>query len=149
MLNEEIQKDLIRAMKAKDATTVSTLRMLTSAIMYYKLEKGEDRRDVKDEDVVNVVQREIKKRRESVELYRKGGREEQAVKEEEEIIVLKKYLPEQMSEEEVRKIVRETISQTGASGQSDMGKVMGALMPKTKGKADGAMVSRIVREELQ
>lgn len=148
MLIEQIKEDLKQSMREGDNTAVSTLRMLISAISYYKMEKKENREDIQDEDVETVIAREIKKRRESVELYRKGAREEQAQREEREIEVLSKYLPEQMSEDEIQKVVDEAIQEVGAEGVADMGKVMGALMPKTKGKADGSVVSKIVRARL-
>ena len=101
-----------------------------------------------DEDVIEVIGREIKKRKESIELYKKGGREELAQNEQKEIEILQNYLPEQISEEEVRKLIKETISQTGASTIADIGKVMGTLMPKVKGKADSTLVSNLVRTAL-
>ncbi len=148
MLKEQIDEDLKTGMKAHDAVAVSTLRMLMSAIMYSKIDRNQDRNDVSDQDVVEVVQKEVKKRRESIDLYRKGGREEQAIQEEKEIEVLQKYLPEQMSEENVQKIVKEAIAETGASGMADMGRVMSVVMGKVRGQADGSVVSAVVREEL-
>ncbi|MBI4092202.1 MAG: GatB/YqeY domain-containing protein [Candidatus Levybacteria bacterium] len=109
---------------------------------------GERRYEATDEDVIEVIGREVKKRNEAIELYKKGGREELAQKEEEELEILKTYLPEQMSEAGVRKLVEGAIAQTGASSMQDMGKVMGALMPKVRGRADATLVSNIVRESL-
>ena len=97
---------------------------------------------------MSVVQKEAKQRRDSIEEFTKAGRQELADKEQKELEILQKYLPEQLSEEEIKKLVDEAISQTGASNISDMGKVMGALMPKIKGKADGSLVSKIVKESL-
>ena len=97
---------------------------------------------------MSVVQKEAKQRRDSIEEFTKAGRQELADKEQKELEILQKYLPEQLSEEEIKKLVDEAISQTGASNISDMGNVMGALMPKTKGKADGSLVSKIVKESL-
>jgi uncharacterized protein YqeY len=122
--------------------------MLKSALQYHEIQKGGAGYTATDEDVIEVVGREIKKRKESIELYEKGGRQELADKEKRELEVLQGYLPEQMSEEEVRKLVEETIQSLGASTMQDMGKVMGALSAKTKGKADGSLVSSIVREQL-
>lgn len=142
-------------MMAKDELRLSTIRMLKSAIQYHEIAKslpagrqGGAGYEATDEDIIEVIGREVKKRNEAIELYKKGGREELAQKEGEELEILKTYLPEQMSEGEVRKLVEEAIARTGASGMQDMGKVMGTLMPKVKGKADAALVSNLVRESL-
>ncbi len=148
MLKDKIQEDLKGAMKAKDAAKLSAIRMLKSAIQYYEIQKGGAGYEATDEDVIDVIGKEIKKRKESIELYKQGGRDESAASEQKEVEVLEAYLPEQMSEDEVRSLVREAIEQTGASSPQDMGKVMGALMPKVKGKADGTLVSSLVRESL-
>lgn len=148
MLKDKIQEDLKRAMMAKDELKLSTIRMLKSAIQYHEIQKGGAGYEATDEDVIEVIGREVKKRNEAIELYRKGGRDELAQKEERELEILKGYLPEQMSEDEIRKLVGEAISQTGAKIPQDMGKVMGALMPKVKGRADATLVSNIVREKL-
>ena len=155
MLKDKIQGDLQKAMIAKDELRLSTLRMLKSGIQYFEIAKSQPagRRggagyEATDEDVIEVIGREIKKRKESIELYKKGGREELAQNEQKEIEILQNYLPEQISEEEVRKLIKETISQTGASTIADIGKVMGTLMPKVKGKADSTLVSNLVRTAL-
>src|SRR3989344_1397372 len=147
MLKQKIQDDLQEAMKAKDAARLSAIRMLKSAIQYYEIQKGAGYQAT-DEDVMDVVAREIKKRKESIELYKQGGREESAANEQKEVEVLESYLPEQMSEAEVRNLVQEAVKITGAASMQEMGKVMGALMPKVKGKADGTLVSSLVREAL-
>ena len=149
MLKDKIIGDLKEAMLAKDETKLSVVRMLKSALQYYEINKGGAGYTATDEDVIEVVGREIKKRRESIELYEKGGRPELAEKEKQEMEVLQTYLPEQLSEDEVRKLVDEAISQTSAAEMKDMGKVMGVLMPKVKGKADNSFVSTLVREKLQ
>jgi len=148
MLKDTIQNDLKNAMLAKDESKLSTIRMLKSALQYFEIQKGGAGYTATDEDVVEVVGREIKKRKESIELYEKGNRQELADKEKEELEMLSVYLPEQLSEDEIRSLIDEAISATGASQMSDMGKVMGILSPKIKGKADGGMVSSIVREKL-
>ena len=148
MLKDRIQDDMKQAMVARDEEKLSTIRMLKSAIQYFEIQKGGAGYEATDEDVIDVVGREIKKRREAVELYRQGGREDSAVKEEGEAKVLESYLPAQMSEEEVRTLVKEAVEQTGASTPQDMGKVMGALIPKVKGKADATLVSNLVKETL-
>ena len=147
MLKNKIQEDLKAAMKAGDAAKLSAIRMLKSAIQYFEIQKGAGY-EATDEDVIGVVGREIKKRRESIELYKQGGRDESAASEQAEVEVLESYLPKQMSEDEVRSLVKQAVEQTGAGSPTDMGKVMGVLMPKVKGKADGTLVSTIVREAL-
>ena len=145
MLKEQIEQNVIEAMKAKDETTLSVLRMLKSAIHNSEIQK---KSELVDEDVLGVIQSQIKSRQDSVTLYEQGGRQELADKEKTEIEILKKYLPEQMGESELRNIVTKAISDTGAASIQDMGKVMGAIMPQVKGKADGSLVSKIVKEEL-
>ena len=149
MQKQELKEQLKQSMLAKDAEKTSILRMLISAIGYYEIDKGGAGYEATEEDVEAVIQKQAKQRRDSIEQYKAGGRDDLAAKEQAELEVLEKYLPEQMGEEEITKLVEEAISQTGAASAQDMGKVMGALMPKTKGKADGAVVSRIVREKLQ
>ena len=136
------------AMLGKEESRLSTIRMLKSAIQYYEIQKGGAGYEATDEDVVEVVGREIKKRKEAIDLYEKGGRQELADKEKAEMNVLQKYLPEQMSEDDVKKLIDEAIESTGASTMQDMGKVMGILSPQIKGKADGGMVSSLVRQRL-
>ncbi len=148
MLKDKIQDDLKAAMIAKDAEKLSAIRMLKSAIQYYEIAKGGAGYEASDEDVIDVVGKEIKKRKESIELYKQGGRNEQAENEQKEVDTLQSYLPEQMSEDEVGELVKEAVKQTGAKSMQEMGKVMGALMPKVKGKADATLVSNLVREQL-
>ncbi|OGH11925.1 MAG: hypothetical protein A2857_05745 [Candidatus Levybacteria bacterium RIFCSPHIGHO2_01_FULL_36_15] len=148
MFKQKLQEDLRKSMLAKDEVRTSTLRMLISAIGYYEIQEGGAGYEAKDEDVIEVLGREIKKHRESIKMYQKGNRPELAKKENNELKILQKYLPEQISEDEVKNFVKEAIVQTGAKTITDMGKVMGALMPKVKGKADGSLVSKIVKEEL-
>lgn len=149
MLKERIQEDLKQAMLAHEEEKLSTIRMLKSALQYYEIQKGGAGYEATDDDVIEVVGREIKKRRESIEMFEKGGRQELADKENRELVQLQTYLPEQLSENAIRKLVDEAVTKTGASQMSDMGKVMGYLAPQIKGKADGQMVSGIVREKLQ
>jgi uncharacterized protein YqeY len=128
-------------MRSGDALRRDTLRMAESAI--YNAEKR-DRRSYSDDDVAGVLSREVKTRRESVEAFRKGGREDLASKEEAEIAILAAFLPEQLSDAEIAGLVDEAIAATGAAGPRDMGKVMGWLAPRTRGKADGRAVSQRV-----
>lgn len=148
MLKDKLQEELKQSMLARNELRTSVLRLLLSAITYHEIQKGGAGYKATDEDVLEVVAREIKKRRESIEMYEKGARQELADKEKSELEILQTFLPKQMSEDEVRTLVKKAITETGAKEQNEMGKVMGVLMPKVKGKADGTMVSNIVREEL-
>ncbi len=148
MSKQELRDQLKTSMFAKDELKTSVLRMLLSAITYYEINKGGAGYEATDEDVLSVIQTQIKQRRDSIEQFEKGGRPELAEKEKKELELLQVYMPAQMSEDEIKALVKEAISQTGAATMQDMGKVMGALMPKTKGKADGSLVSKIVKEEL-
>ena len=132
-------------MRSGDALRRDTLRMAESAI--YNAEKR-DRRPYSDDEVAGVLAREVKTRRESVDAFRNGGREDLASKEEAEIAILAGFLPEQLSEADIAALVDEAISTTGAAGPRDMGKVMGWLAPKTKGRADGRVVSQAVGKAL-
>jgi uncharacterized protein YqeY len=148
MLKDQIQNDMKDAMIAKDAETLSVIRMLKSAIQYFEIQKGGANYEATDEDVIEVIGKEVKKRRESVALYIQGGRPELADKEKKEIEILQKYLPEQLTEEVLQTLVDEAVTQSGAASMQDMGKVMGILMPKVKGKADSSLVSQLVRNKL-
>lgn len=149
MTKQQLQDELKQAMLARDTVRTSTLRMLLSAIGYYEIQKGGAGYTATEEDVLTVIQKEAKKIKDSIEQFESAGRTELADKEKTELEILKAYLPEEMGEDEIRKLAKEAIAQTGASSPADMGKVMGALMPSTKGKADGAIVSKIVKEELE
>ena len=145
MLKEQITKDLTEAMKAKNELKLSVLRMLKAAIMNYEV-SGAGK--TADDDVINgLIKSGIKQRKDASEGFKNGGNEESAQKELDEIEILKKYMPEQLSEDEIKKIAQETIDHLSA-GPSDFGKVMGMAMGKTKGKADGNMVSKVVKELL-
>ena len=144
-LRERIQSDITASMRSGDALRRDTLRMAESAI--YNAEKR-DRRTYSDDEVAAVLGREVKTRRESVDAFRNGGREDLASKEEAEIAILAGFLPEQLSEAEISALVAEAVSATGAAGPRDMGKVMGWLSPKTKGRADGRLVSQAASRAL-
>lgn len=148
MTKQQLQDELKQSMLARDTEKTSVLRMVISAIGYYEINKGGAGYTATEEDVLAVLQKEAKQRRDSIESFTAGGRPELAEKEQQELAIIQSYLPAQMGEDEIRTLVQEAITQTGASTPQDMGKVMGALMPKTKGKADGGIVSRIVKEEL-
>lgn len=144
---ERIQGDLVPAMKAKDADTLSTLRMLKAALMEAKTKKPRDAVLSKDEEV-EVLQRYVKKRRETIDELRKANRADLVAKEEQEIQVTQRYLPQMMSEEELRAVIRAAIEKTGAAGPKAMGQVIGAVMGQVKGRAEGGTVSRLVKEAL-
>ena len=144
-LQQRIQKDIAVAMRSGDALRRDVLRMATSAA--YNLEKRNGRPLTEDE-VLGVLSREVKTRRESVEAFRGGGREDLATKEEAEIAILNEYLPVPLTDAEVGELVREAVEATGASSARDMGKVMGWLAPRTRGRADGKRVSELVGQAL-
>ena len=146
-LKNQVQDQLTEAMKAKDETRVSVLRMLKAAIMKFEVEGGE-RKEATDEDVLKLIQREIKSRRDSIEQFRKGNRVDLAEAEEKELEILAEYMPPQLSEDEIIKIARATIEEVGAKSKADMGLVMGKLMPKIQGQADGGLVNQVVNSLL-
>jgi len=170
---EKIEENLVAALKEKKELEVSVLRLLKAAILNkekekrYKLSKVKSEAELEKmgkesaeaqklekesfltgEEVMETISSEIKKRREAIELYEKGGRKELAEKERKEIEILQKYLPAQISEEEIKKLVSEAIAKTGAKEIKDMGKVMAVISSQVKGKADMSLVSKIVKELL-
>jgi uncharacterized protein len=145
-LEQKLREDLKSAMIAKDEIKVSTLRLLLSELTYAKVSKGED--SLSDTDIISVVQKEAKKRKESIESFKKAGRDDLSAKEEAELKVLEGYLPAQLSDEELTKIVEEVINNMGASTPADMGKVIGAVMGRVGQQAEGSRVSTIVRSKL-
>jgi uncharacterized protein YqeY len=146
-IQERIQADMTAAMKSRDAETLSTLRMLKASLMETKTKKPKDASLSADEEI-EVLQRYVKKRREVIEEMTKLGRTEVIATEQREIDVTMRYLPQPVSEDEIKALVREAVAQTGAAGPKDMGKVIGAVMAKAKGRADGSVVSRLVKEAL-
>ena len=146
---DKLQEDLKEAQLARDEVKVSTLRLLLSEIKNAEIAKGgPSAGGLSDEDVVSVIQKEVKKRKEAAAGFRSGGREDSALKEESELKILEGYLPAQMSNEELTKVVEDTITEVGVSSIQDMGKVIGAVMGKVKGQADGGVVSKIVKQRL-
>ncbi|HLW17057.1 MAG TPA: GatB/YqeY domain-containing protein [Actinomycetota bacterium] len=145
VLRDTIADEMRAAMKAREQTRVSTLRMLMAAMKNTQVEKGHE---LSDDEVVEVVSREAKRRRESMEAFEKGGRAELVEKEKAELAVLEAYLPQQLGEDELAALVDEAISETGASSPKEMGAVMKVVMGKVKGRADGAAVSAMVRARL-
>ena len=163
VLKEKIKIDLDKSLKSGEKLILSTLRLLYSVIGNKEIEKRTKivkrkkdltekelikKSQLQDEEIIQVTLSEIKKRKEAILLYKKGKREELAQKEEKETKILEKYLPEQMSDEELQKLAKETIEKVGASSLKDMGKVMKELMIKVKGRAEGSKVSQIIKELL-
>jgi uncharacterized protein len=144
---ERIQQDMVAAMKSQQAAALSTLRMLKSALMEAKTKKTKDATLTSDEEI-EILQRYAKKRRESIEEFRKLGREDLVASEEAEITVTERYLPKAIDDAELKALVQAAISSTGATGPKEMGKVIGVVMPQVKGRADGSRVSRLVKESL-
>jgi len=145
-MKDRLSQDIKKAMKEKAVLRLSTLRMALADFQKKEKEKGEP---VTDEAAIQIFQSMVRKRKDSVEQYRKAGREELAQKEEQEIAIIKEYLPEPVSEEKIREHTVKTISELGVNGPKEMGKVMGSLAKQLAGKADGGTISRIVKEELQ
>jgi uncharacterized protein len=146
MLLEKIENDLKDGMRAKDTMKTDTLRMMKSALNYYKIEKRKD--EVTDEDVLTIIARQIKQHKESIESFEKGGRQDLIDKEKKELAILESYMPKQASTEEVKKIILAAIQETGAAGKKDFGKVMKLVTTQLKSQADGKVISQIVGEEL-
>lgn len=144
-LLEQLTNDMKEAMKAKDKVTLGVVRMVKSSVSNEQIKLGHDL--TADEELA-VLSREMKQRVEELESYKDADREDLAEEIQGQIDVLKRYMPEQMSEEEVVAVVKETITEVGASSKADLGKVMGALMPKVKGKADGKLVNQTVQSLL-
>jgi uncharacterized protein YqeY len=142
---DKINADIITAMKAKNEAALSALRMLKSAIKYKEVDL---KREIKDEEVIDVLSKQAKQRRESIEGFEKGGRAESAASEKAELSLIEAYLPAGLSDAELAQLIEEAIKSTGAAGPKDMGKVMGALTPKIKGKADMGKVSGLVKAKL-
>jgi len=144
---ERIQTDMATAMKSRDAATLSTLRMLKTALMELKTQKAKDASLTADEEI-EVVQRYAKKRREAIEEFRKLGRDDLVASEEREIEVAARYLPKALGEDEIRERIRAAVAKAGAAGPKDMGKVIGMVMGEAKGQVEGGTVSRLVKEIL-
>ena len=140
-LLDSLQKDMVAAMKAKDKGRLATVRMLKAAVTNEQINVGHD---LAPDEEVSVLSRELKQRKDSLEEFKAAGRDEAVQKLEEEIKVVEGYLPKQLSADEVKAVVEETINQVGATSKADFGKVMGAVMPKLKGKADGKLVNSTV-----
>jgi len=145
-LLKQIDQDLVKALKSGDRLAADTLRGLKSDIKYFQLEKRVD--ELSDEDIIGVISSAAKRRRDSIEQFKAGGRQDLVDKESRELEIVQQYLPQQLSEDDVEKIVKEAVEETGAQSPSDMGKVMKVVMPKVKGRADGKLVQKIVTRSL-
>jgi len=160
MLKDKIKADFKEAFKAKDQVKLSVLKMVNSEIgnteinkrakliKEGKTENVEAASALNDEEVLQVVGREVKKRKDSIEAFEKAGRLELAEKEKAEMAALMAYMPEQLSEEKIRELAKKAVEQSGAKGEKEIGKVMAVLAPQVKGKTDGSLVNKIVRELL-
>jgi uncharacterized protein len=148
-LKEKIIGDLKDAMKAGDTAKRDTLRLIDNAIKNTEIEKKKRETGLSEEEILEVLGRAVKQRQDSIKQFSDGGRPELAAKEQAELDIIMPYLPAQLSEDEIRVIVKTIIAETGAAGMSDIGKVMGQAMGKMKGKADGNVVKKIVGEELK
>lgn len=144
-LKDKIKNDLKASMKNRDKISLAVLRLLNSDIKNKEIELI---REIGDEEVVKIIKSNVKKRKDSIELYRKGKREDLAKQEEGELVLLERYLPMQMDEKALREIVRNLISKTGLNKPADFGSLMKEVMKETKGSADGKIASSIVKEEL-
>lgn len=145
-LMDQLTADMKTAMKAHDKDRLAVIRMARGAVRQKEID-GKKKLD--DNDIIAVLSKEVKMRRDSIDEFKKGNRQDLVDKTQAEIDVLMSYLPQQMSEDEVKKLVEEAVAQTGAKTMKDMGKVMGVLMSKVKGRADGKMVNNLVRAHLQ
>jgi uncharacterized protein YqeY len=146
MLRDDINNSLKAAMKAKDERRISTLRLVNSALKNADIEaRGQGKGPLSDDELLGLLQKMVKQRHESIELYEKGGRPELAQQERDEIAIIAAYLPKQMSEDEVKAAIAQAIQETGAAGMKDMGKVISALKGKYAGKMDFAKVSALVK----
>ena len=134
------------AMKAKEKETLQVIRMIKSSIQNEQIKVGHD---LTEDEELTVLSREMKQRRDSLQEFEQAGRDDLADKVKGEIVIVEKYMPEQLSDDEIRQLVQDAIAQTGASSVKEFGKVMGVIMPKVKGKADGNQVNAIVKELLQ
>lgn len=146
-LEQKVMTDLKAAMLARDEKSLRALRAIKSAIIIAKTAEGSDG-EIKEAEEVKMLQKLVKQRKDSLEIYEKQNREDLAEKEREEISVIERFLPKQLDEKELREIIRKIISETGASSPADMGKVMGAANKQLSGKADGKTISGIVKELL-
>ena len=144
-LVDEIQKEMYKAMKEKEKERINALRNIIGKLKYRYIDKGDK---LTEQEEIKVIQSLAKQRRESIKMYKQGGRNDLVETETKELSIIEEYLPQAMSEEEVRRLVRETVKETGAESMSDLGKVMPLVMKKGAGKVDGKIAQEILRELL-
>jgi uncharacterized protein YqeY len=144
-LKDKLMVDLKSAMKNKEKLRKSVITMVRAAIKQYEVD---NRTEIDDEKIVEIMSKQVKQKKDAIIDFQKGNRQDLVDEANNEIEVLLEYLPKQLTEDEIKRIVDETISDVNASGPKDMGKVMGAIMPKVKGRADGKIISRLVKESL-
>jgi uncharacterized protein YqeY len=145
-LSERLNDDMKQAMKSQDKFKLSVIRMVRASVKNQEIEL---KRALDDNEVLDILSREVKQRKDSLQEFEKAGRDDLAKDIAAEIDIISAYLPKQLTEEEIKVIVQQTIQETGASSKAEMGKVMSALMPKVKGRADGKLVNTIVQQFLQ
>ncbi|WP_168119304.1 GatB/YqeY domain-containing protein [Paenibacillus sp. HB172176] len=145
-LSERLNDDMKHAMRSKEKFKLTTIRMIRASVKNLEIDL---KRPLEDSEVLDILSREIKQRKDSLQEFKKAGRDDLVSDLAAEIEIISGYLPEQLTEEEIQEIVRQTIQELGASSKADMGKVMSALMPKTKGRADGKLVNQVVQQFLQ
>jgi len=145
-LSERLTDDMKHAMKSQDKFKLTTIRMMRASVKNLEIDL---KRPLEDKEVLDILSREIKQRKDSLQEFKKAGRDDLVTDLAAEIEIISQYLPEQLTEEEIQEIVRQTIHELGASSKADMGKVMSALLPKTKGRADGKLVNQAVQQFLQ
>ena len=148
-LNDQLTEDLKQAMKAKDAIRLRTIRSLRAALKEKEIaERRDGEAHLSEEQVLAVVQKQAKQRRDAIAQYEPAGRDDLAAKEQDELEIIEAYLPKQLGDEEIRRVVQEIVAATGASSMREMGKVMGAAMEQLRGRADGRRINEIARELL-
>ncbi|WP_270172293.1 GatB/YqeY domain-containing protein [Paenibacillus sp. SYP-B4298] len=145
-LSDRLNDDMKQAMKSQDKFKLSTIRMVRASVKNQEIDL---KRALDDNEVLDILSREIKQRKDSLQEFKKAGREDLVTNLAAEIDIISVYLPQQLTEEEIKVIVQQTIQETGASSKAEMGKVMTALMPKVKGRADGKLVNQLVQQFLQ
>lgn len=145
-LKEQLMEDLKTSMKNKDKVRKNVVTMLRSAV---KQKEVDERIELNDEGIIDIISKQVKQKRDSIEDFKRGNRDDLVDLTEKELEVLLEYLPEQLSEDELKQIVKQAINELGATSMKDMGKIMGKIMPQTKGKADGSLVNKIAKDYLK
>ncbi|RDY23970.1 GatB/YqeY domain-containing protein [Romboutsia maritimum] len=145
-LKEKLQEDLKSSMKNKDTVRKSVVTLIRASIKQFEVD---NRVELEEEGIIDIIAKQLKQRRDALVEFQKASREDLVKETEAEIQVLKEYLPQQLSEEELNEIVKDTISEVGATSMKDMGKIMSAIKPKTKGRADGKLINELIKKNLQ